>query len=91
MQIDLGSNKQVFVDWSLINPGYGLPCRGPSSVPKHKSHGVRIEVHSPSILPDPVVRPEYPWEEVMINCYCTLLQDEGGTRVEPFRWEEGQG
>jgi exodeoxyribonuclease VII small subunit len=20
-----------------------------------------------------------------------LLQDEGGTRVEPFRWEEGQG
>jgi exodeoxyribonuclease VII small subunit len=20
-----------------------------------------------------------------------LLQDDGGTRVEPFRWEEGQG
>jgi hypothetical protein len=81
MQIDLGSSKQVFVDWSLINPGYGLPCRTPASVPKHKPYGVRIAVHSPTVLPDPIVRPEYPWEEVLINCYCTLLQDEAGLKL----------
>jgi len=81
MAIELGTRKQVFIDWSLIDPGYGLPWVGPPTEPKHMPHGVRLAVHPPMVHPEPILSPQHPWEEVMINIYCTLLQEDGVLRL----------
>ena len=81
MTLDLGTKKQVFVDWSLIDPGYGLPWGGVATEPRHMPHGVRLAVHPPALQPEPILTPQYPWEEVMIGCYGTLLQNDGVLRL----------
>src|ERR1043166_1481723 len=79
--IDVGSRKQVFIDWFLINPGYGLPWGGVATEPKHMPYGLRIAVHAPTVLPEPIILPEHPWEEVLVNAFCTLMQDDGVLRL----------
>jgi hypothetical protein len=79
MPLDLGSNKHVFLDWSLIEPGYGVAWGGePTSW--EMPYGVRIAAHPPVIDPTPLIVPEHPWES-FINVYCTLLDDDGRLRL----------
>src|ERR1043166_2665146 len=91
MLIELGTRKHVFIDWSLIDPGYGLPWTGTVTEPKHMPHGVRIAVHSPSLRHDPIMVAQRPWEAVMIGCYSTLVQEDGGLRLyyEAYAKQDG--
>lgn len=80
MPIALGSRKHVFVDWALIEPGYGVAWGGNVPTSWEMPYGVKITVHPPQIDPTPLIVPERPWEE-FINVYCTLLEIDGGFRL----------
>ena len=53
MAYDLSSRKHVFVDWELIEPGYGVASGGERPEPWEMPHGVRLAVHKPRIDPEP--------------------------------------
>jgi hypothetical protein len=79
MPVMLGGRKHVFVDWGLIDPGYGVAWGGePTSW--EMPYGLKIAVHQPTIDPTPLIVPEHPWEE-FINVYSTLMEDEGRFRL----------
>jgi hypothetical protein len=90
MPYDMGTRKQVFVDWELIEPGYGVAWGGSKPSSWEMPYGVQIAVHAPRIEPQPMVGCEHPWES-MINVYCTLFQDEGLYRLyyEPHYMAQG--
>jgi hypothetical protein len=77
---EVGREKQVFIDWDLIEPGYGVGWgkQGPKSW--EMPYGVRIAVHRPRIDEQPLVWPDRPWES-SINVYSTLFEDEGRYRL----------
>jgi hypothetical protein len=79
MPITLGNRKHVFIDWSLIEPGYGVAWGGEPTSWEMPS-GLRIASHAPVIAHDPLIVPEHPWES-FINVYCTLFEDEGRFRL----------
>ena len=79
MALDIGSRKQVFIDWDLIEPGYGVAWGGVVTS-WEMPHGVRLAVHPPRIDATPLVATDRPWE-TFINVYCTLFQDEGRFRL----------
>lgn len=74
MTLRVGTGKQVFTDWSLVEPGYGVRWRGDTPASWEMPYGVKVAVHPPRIDPRPLVQAEHPWEG-HINVYCTLLQD----------------
>jgi hypothetical protein len=79
MAHDIGNRKQVFLDWRLIEAGYGVAWGGqPTSW--EMPYGVRIAVHPPRLERAPLIVADRPWE-TMINVYCTLLQDGGLFRL----------
>lgn len=79
MSFEIGTRKQVFVDWDLIEPGYGVAWGGrPTSW--EMPFGIRLAVHPPRIDPTPLVAADRPWE-TFINVYCTLFEDEGRFRL----------
>jgi len=77
---NIGNRKRVFIDWDLIEPGYGVACSGEKATSWEMPYGVRIAVHAPRIDPQPLVWPENPWES-RINVYSTLFEDEGRYRL----------
>ena len=88
---DLGNRKHVFIDWDLIEPGYGVSWSGEKPVSREMPIGVRLAVHQPRIDPEPMVSPDRPWES-SINAYATLFEDEGRFRLyyEPHYMGEGE-
>jgi len=79
MTIDPGTRKHVFIDWQLIEPGYGVAWGGaPTSW--QMPYGVQLAAHAPVIDPTPLIVPEHPWED-FINVYCTMLDDDGRFRL----------
>ncbi len=78
--VGLGNRKQVFINWDLIEPGYGVAWGGEKATSWEMPYGVRIAVHPPRVDPQPLVRPEHPWESY-INAYSTLFEDEGRYRL----------
>ncbi|MFH1928803.1 MAG: hypothetical protein ABIK79_11630 [Chloroflexota bacterium] len=77
---NIGNRKRVFIDWDLIEPGYGVACCGEKATSWEMPYGVQIAVHAPRIYPRPLVWPENPWES-RINVYSTLFEDEGRYRL----------
>lgn len=78
----LGCRKQVFVDWSLIDAGYGLAIKEGRTSSQHMPVGVKLTAHAPVLMPEPSFPAAHPWEDLFINSgYCTLLQEEGRLRM----------
>lgn len=86
MPYTLGRRKHVFMDWDLVEPGYGvawahqLPREEQVPHADKMPYGVTLAVHSPRLAMTPLVSSDRPWES-MINVYCTLFEDEGRFRL----------
>ena len=77
---ELGSKKHVFIDWDLIEPGYGLGWGGERPQSWEMPTGVKLAVHHPRIDWQPLVECDREWES-SINVYCSLFEDEGRYRL----------
>ena len=81
----LGSQKHVFVDWDLIEPGYGLSFGGDRPDSWEMPYGVRLRAHLPRLDRIPLVTADKPWESGNslsgLGVYSTLLEDEGRWRL----------
>ena len=75
----LGSKKHVFIDWDLIDPGYGLAWDAGQPVSWEMPSGLRLTPHDPRIDPEPLLRPEKPWEAGMSG--GILFEDDGLYRL----------
>lgn len=87
---DIGSGKQVFIDWELIEPGYGLSWGGERPTSWEMPHGVRIAVHRPRIDLQPLIVADRPWES-MVTGIVTLMEDEGRYRMWYECWSLAEG
>jgi hypothetical protein len=84
--IEFGTDKMVFCDWWLVEPGYGLAFSekrqkdtgfGSSFMP----HGIRLRVGRPVIDERPALKADRPADGVTMGGYCTLLKDGGKYRL----------
>ena len=76
MALDIGIQKQVFLDWELVEPGYGAVYGGEKQGSWEMPYGIRLSVHKPDIRPEPFLRADKPWESTM-NVWCSLFKDDG--------------
>lgn len=81
----LGSKKHVFVDWDLVEPGYGLSFGGERPDSWEMPHGLRLTAHLPRVGQRPLVTADRPWEggnaRSGIGVYSTLFEDDGRYRL----------
>lgn len=81
----LGSRKHVFIDWDLIEPGYGLSFGGARPESWELPRGLRLTTHLPRIDPNPLVVADTPLEVGNalsgLGVYHTLFEDEGLYRL----------
>ena len=56
--IDVGSRKQLFIDQRFF----------------HRSSGIRLRMNPPAQSPQPVLRPDKPWEAAGIGGYNTVIR-----------------
>jgi len=91
-QYVFGRGKWVFVDWMGIDPGYGTAWGGALGDGFYVPEGVALKPHRVAADPEPVLRSESPWENVMLGAYCTVLKDEGLYRCwyEPYYLDNGK-
>ena len=76
----LGGRKHVFVDWDLIEPGYGVVWGGKRDGGWEMPYGMRIVPHRPRLDPEPLIAPEHPWE-ARLSGGNTIFEDEGRLRL----------
>ena len=81
----LGTKKHVFIDWSLIEPGYGLSFGGSKPESWEMSYGIKLNAHLPRLTTEPLVVADRPWEDGYarsgIGIYNTLFEDDGRFRL----------
>lgn len=80
MPYELGAKKQVFVDWDLIEPGYGLALGGDRPTSWEMSYGIKLAVHPPRLGTVPIIEADQPWESDL-NWHTSMFEDEGRIRV----------
>ena len=86
MTREFGTKKHVFVDWDLVEPGYGL-AGGAEGVRSYEMpYGVKLAVHPPNIDWDPIIEPDRPWEPDL-NWHTTIFEDEGRFRLYYRIWD----
>jgi hypothetical protein len=73
--------KHVYIDWSGTTAGYGVAWSDDEPTPYLMPSGVRIESFPPQLHLEPVIVPEHPWEQLNINAYATLFEDDGRFRL----------
>lgn len=80
---EAGVQRQVFVDWHLVEAGYGAKWptgnqegMGPWEMP----HGIKLVIHKPRIDYEPIVSVDQPWEG-SIHFHTTLFEDGGIYRL----------
>ena len=82
---DLKNKKHVFIDWSLIEPGYGLSFGGEQSESWEMPSGVLLKPHLPRLDRIPLISPDKPWEhgnaKSGMGVYSTLFEDDGRYRL----------
>ncbi len=72
----------MFIDWTLIDAGYGFVLKEGKGGTRHMPHGVRLTAHAPVFMPESTFPADQPWEDLFINAgYSTLLQEEGRLRL----------
>ena len=76
----IGTTKQVFIDYSLVEPGYGVSWGDGIQASWEMPHGIAIKAHKPRIDYDPIVGLEKPWETAF-TLHTTLFEDEGVFRL----------
>ena len=76
----LDSKKHVFVDWSLVEPGYAVSWSDRLGTEWETPRGVRLKVEQPRIEAEPLVELEHPWE-TGYTLHMTLFEDEGRYRL----------
>ena len=76
----LGTKRHVFIDWALIEPGYGVAWQSKEAASWEMAQGVRLTAHYPRVDTEPLVRLDQPWEG-SFTFYNTLLEDEGRYRL----------
>jgi len=79
MHLNVADKKHVFINWDLVEAGYGVAWKG-AVTSSEMPYGVRIAVHPPRVDPQPLVWPDRPWES-LINVYSTLIEDGGLYRL----------
>ena len=62
MTYELGDNKHVFINWDLVEPGYGVAWGGSAPTSWEVPRGIQLVVHPPRLDTQPLVQSEYPWE-----------------------------
>lgn len=72
----LGGEKHVFVDWSLVEPGYGVAWAGTTPGSWEMPTGIRLAVHKPRIDDGPILRADKPWE-ASVGSHGTVFEDGG--------------
>lgn len=77
----LGIKKHVFIDWSLVEPGYGLSFGGANPESWEMPYGVNLNVHMPRLSKDPLIKADRPWEvgnaTSGLGVYNTIFEDDG--------------
>lgn len=76
----IDSTKRVFIDYSLIEPGYGVSWGDALQASWEMPYGIAITAHKPRIDAEPMVGPEEPWETAF-TLHTTLMEDEGVFRL----------
>lgn len=76
----VGSNKQVFINWDLIEPGYGVAWKGERPTSREMPYGIQLRVNPPRLDKTPIIQSDRPWE-TFINCYATMFEDDGIYRL----------
>jgi len=76
----LGRRKHVFIDWSMVEPGYGVSWGDAQQGSWEMPFGVRIAAHQPRIDPEPLVVLEKPWEGAF-TLHTTVFEDDGLYRL----------
>ena len=84
---ELGRGKWVFVDWTGIDPGYGVAGDGSGVAGVYLPRGVELEVGAPFVERDRVIGLDCPWESGE-TAYATFIEDEGLFRCW---YEHGSG
>ena len=78
---NIGERKHVFIDWSLIEPGYGSSWADALGGSWEMPYGIGIVAHQPRIDPEPLVSLEKPWEK-SFTLHTTIFEDDG--RYRPY-------
>ena len=76
----LGSNKHVFIDWELIEPGYGVALSAERPESWEMPYGLQLSVHNPRIDSPPLIVRDRPWESTLTN-HISLFEDGGRYRM----------
>ncbi len=74
--LPLGTDKHVFVDWNIIEPGYGVAWAGRSPGAWEMPQGIELSTHKPRIDDGPFLSADKPWEAT-VGSHGVLFEDEG--------------
>ena len=83
---EFGTEKHVFIDWDLVEPGYGLAWGGDGPASFEMPYGVRLAVHPPRIDWQPLVEIDKPWEHD-IEVHHSIIEDDGRFRLYYRIWD----
>lgn len=76
----LDRTKHVFVDWSLVEPGYAVSWADSLGTEWETPRGIRLKVGEPRIEAQPMVQTEKPWETAY-TLHTTIFEDDGIYRL----------
>ena len=72
----LGTEKHVFVDWNIVEPGYGVAWAGSSPGAWEMPSGIELAVHKPRVDDGPFISADKPWEAT-VGSHGVVFDDEG--------------
>ena len=84
---DLGGKKHVFIDWDLVEPGYGVSWGGQKQVSWEIPLGIRLAVHNPRVDTHARFQADKPWEDYLDMMHSSLVEDEGKFRLYYVCWK----
>lgn len=81
--------KQLFIDWHLVEPGYGMPFwpfyqEKYGTQPWSSPHGVQLKLFTPKVESEPIITED---SNGHIGAYCTLLYEDNMYKL----WYETYG